>query len=162
MQKVVVQARRSQLEGQTVPAHERVFSIFEPHTELIQRGRRQKPVEFGHAVLLCQTAEKFITDYEVFAERPADCTLTGQVIERHGRLFGERPEVLAADKGFCPDAGTYAALERRVGTLARSAAAAGLCRQGAGPVADLPGGNRGDDLGLKTGLSPGPLLLSGI
>ena len=48
---------------------------FIPHTELIKRGRREKPVEFGHSVLLCQTAEKFITDYEVFAERPADCTL---------------------------------------------------------------------------------------
>ena len=37
-----------QLEGETVPAAERVFSIFEPHTELIKRGRREKPVEFGH------------------------------------------------------------------------------------------------------------------
>lgn len=118
MKKVVSQGRRSQLEGETVPAHQRVFSIFEPHTELIKRGRREKPVEFGHVMLLCQTPEKFITDYEVFAERPADCTLTEQVIERHEKLFGERPEVLAADKGFCPDAAKYAALEQRVGTLA--------------------------------------------
>jgi IS5 family transposase len=118
MKKVVGQARRSQLEGETVPAPQRVFSIFEPHTELIQRGRREKPVEFGHALLLCQTPEKFITDYEVFAERPADCTLTEQVIERHEKLFGARPEVLAADKGFCPAAAKYSALEQCVGTLA--------------------------------------------
>jgi IS5 family transposase len=118
MRKVIDQARRSQLQRETVPARERVFSIFEPHTELIKRGRREKPVEFGHAVLLCQTPEKFITDYEVFAERPADCTLTGQVIERHEKRFGQRPEVLAADKGFCPDAEAYAALEKQVGTLA--------------------------------------------
>jgi transposase, IS5 family len=118
MKQVVAQARRSQFEGETVPAAERVFSIFEPHTELIKRGRREKPVEFGHAMLLCQTPEKFITDYEVFEKRPADCTLTGQVIERHEKLFGRRPEVLAADKGFCPDAEAYAALEKQVGTLA--------------------------------------------
>jgi hypothetical protein len=118
MKQVIAQARRSQLEGQTVPAAERVFSIFEPHTELIKRGRREKPVEFGHVMLLCQTPEKFITDYEVFEQRPADCTLTGQVIERHEKLFGRRPEVLAADKGFCPDAEAYAALEKQVGTLA--------------------------------------------
>ena len=99
MKKVVSQARRSQLEGEKVPAAERVFSIFEPHTELIKRGRHQKPVEFGHVVLLCQTPEKFITDYEAFEERPADCTLTKEVIERHKKLFGKRPEVLAADKG---------------------------------------------------------------
>ena len=71
-----------------------MFSLFEPHTELIKRGRREKPVEFGHAMLLCQTPEKFISDYEVFRKRPADCTLTEQVIERHEKSFGQRPEVL--------------------------------------------------------------------
>jgi len=118
MAATVQQARRRVVEGETVPASERVFSIFEPHTELIKRGRRQKPVEFGHAVLLCQTPEKFITDYEVFEERPADCSLTGSVIDRHEKLFGQTPEVLAADKGFCPDAEEYAELEERIDTLA--------------------------------------------
>jgi IS5 family transposase len=118
MAMTVEQARRRAVEGETVPAAERVFSIFEPHTELIKRGRRQKPVEFGHAVLLCQTPEKFITDYEVFEERPADCSLTASVIDRHEKLFGEAPEVLAADKGFCPDAEEYAELEERIDTLA--------------------------------------------
>jgi IS5 family transposase len=114
----VEQARRRVMGGETVPAAERVFSIFEPHTELIKRGRRQKPVEFGHAVLLCQTGEKFITDYEVFEKRPADCSLTASVIDRHEKLFGETPEVLAADKGFCPDSEEYAELEERIDTLA--------------------------------------------
>jgi IS5 family transposase len=118
MKKVVQQARRAQLQGEKVPAAERVYSLFEPHTELIKRGRREKPVEFGHALLLCQTREKFITDYEAFEERPADCTLPGPVIERHEKLFGRRPEVLAADKGFCPAAEEYAALEQQVDTLA--------------------------------------------
>lgn len=63
-------------------------------------------------------AQEVITDFEVFAERPADCTLTEQVIERHEKLFGQRPEVLAADKGFCSDATNYAKLEQRVGVLA--------------------------------------------
>jgi hypothetical protein len=60
----------------------------------LPRGRREKPVEFGQALLLCQTPEKFISDYEVFEKRPADCTLAGQIIERHEKLFGQRPEVL--------------------------------------------------------------------
>jgi IS5 family transposase len=118
MKQVARQAFRARIHGEKVPARERTFSIFEPHTELIKRGRRQKPVEFGHAVLLCQTAEKFITDYEVFDRRPADCDLTAQVIDRHEELFGEPPEVLAGDKGFCPDAETYEELQERVGTLA--------------------------------------------
>jgi IS5 family transposase len=102
MRRVVTQATRASIHGETVPARDRVFSIFEPHTELIKRGRRHKPVEFGHAVLLCQTAEKFITDYEAFEDKPADCRLTEQVIERHRKLFKAAPDVLAGDKGFCP------------------------------------------------------------
>jgi IS5 family transposase len=118
MKRVVGQARRAQLQGEKVPAVERVFSIFEPHTELLMRGRRQKPVEFGHMVLLCQSPEKFITDYEAYRHRRADCQLTEEVIERHEGLFGQTPEVLAADMGFCPDEEKYEELQGRVGTLA--------------------------------------------
>lgn len=111
-------AVRAQLRGETVPASERVFSLFEPHTELIQRGRRGKPIEFGHKILLCQTMEKFITDYEVFDKHPADNSLTKEVIERHEKLYGNTPDLLAADKGFRPDAETFAELEELVDTLA--------------------------------------------
>jgi IS5 family transposase len=72
MRTVAATARRANVESETVPANERVFSLFEPHTELIKRGRRQKLVEFGHKVLLCETAEKFITDYEVYEKQPPD------------------------------------------------------------------------------------------
>jgi IS5 family transposase len=118
MKKIVATAERAQLRGETVPAAERVFSLFEQHAELIKRGRREKPVEFGHKVLLCQTAEKFITDYEVYEKQLADCELTGSVIERHEKLFGERPEVLAADKGFCPAEAMFQKLAEQVKTLA--------------------------------------------
>jgi len=118
MQKVVATARRAQIDGEKVPAAERVFSLFEPHTELVKRGRREKPVEFGHKVLLCQSREKFITDYEVYEHQQADCELTEAVIERHQKRFGVRPEVLAADKGFCPAAAKFEELAAQVGTLA--------------------------------------------
>lgn len=118
MKKVVAAARRAQIDGETVPARQRVFSLFESHTELIKRGRREKPVEFGHKVLLCESVEKFITDYAVYAQQEADCELTESVIDRHERLFGERPEVVAADKGFCPAEAKYAELAERVDTLA--------------------------------------------
>jgi IS5 family transposase len=118
MKTIVSTARRAQVDGETVPACERVFSLFEQHTELIKRGRRQKPVEFGHKVLLCESAEKFITDYEVYEKQEADCELTESVIDRHEKLFGQRPEVLAADKGFCPAEAKFAELAERVDTLA--------------------------------------------
>ena len=118
METVVSTARRAQVDGETVPASQRVFSLFEPHTELIKRGKLQKPVEFGHKVLLCESAEKFITDYEVYEKQRADCELTESVIERHEKLFGARPEVVAADKGFCPAEAKYRELAEQVDTLA--------------------------------------------
>jgi IS5 family transposase len=118
METIVATAQLAQINGEKVPASQRVFSLFEPHTELIKRGRRQKPVEFGHKVLLCESAEKFITDYEVYAKQRADCELTESVIDRHEKLFGARPEVVAADKGFCPADEKYRELAERVHTLA--------------------------------------------
>jgi len=118
MQTVTATARRANVDGETVPASDRVFSLFEPHTELIKRGRRQKPVEFGHKVLLCETAEKFITDYEVYEKQQPDCDLTQPVIERHEKLFGERPVVLAADKGFRPEKSKFDELAKLVANLA--------------------------------------------
>jgi IS5 family transposase len=118
MRQVAAVARRAHVAGETVPARERVFSLFEPHTELIQRGRRHKPVEFGHKLLLCETAEKFISDYEVFERQQPDCALTEAVIERHRQLFGEAPVVLAADKGFCPEQSKFEELAKLVMNLA--------------------------------------------
>jgi len=69
-------------------------------------------------VSLCQSEEKLITDYDVMEEKIADCHLTETVIDRHEKVFGETPEVLAGDKGFCPKADKYGELEQRVGTLA--------------------------------------------
>jgi IS5 family transposase len=118
MQTVTATARRAQIDGETVPASDRVFSLFEEHTELVKRGRREKPVEFGHKVLLCQSREKFITDYEVYDRQQPDCELTESVIACHKKLFGTRPEVVAADKGFCPAKEKFEELAEQVGTLA--------------------------------------------
>jgi IS5 family transposase len=118
MKNILAAARRAQLDGEKVPASDRVFSLFEPHTELIKRGRRQRPVEFGHKVLLCESAEKFITDYEVYEKQEADCDLTEPVIKRHQKLFGRQPSVLTADKGFCPAEAKFVELADQVDMLA--------------------------------------------
>jgi len=101
MTKVVDVARRRQ-EGEKVPNEDKVFSIFEPHTELIQRGKRDKPIEFGHKIVLSETAEKFITEYEVFLKSPSDTKLLPKVLKQHHELFGEYPSGVAADMGFHP------------------------------------------------------------
>jgi len=107
MRRVVDVARRREFDGEQVPNGDKVFSIFESHTELIKRGRRGRPVEFGHKVLLTQSREKLITDYVVLEKCCRDDELLETVIERHEQRFGRRPESVVADKGFCPDADSY-------------------------------------------------------
>ena len=111
-------AERANLLGEVVPASERVFSLFEPHTELIKRGKSQKPVEFGHVVMLAQTKEKFISDYDAMKHRIPDPHLTSAIVERHERIFGQPLEALTGDHGFHPEASVRATLEEKVPTLA--------------------------------------------
>jgi IS5 family transposase len=117
MRQVAQVARRRVFDGEHIPNGDKVFSIFEPHTELIMRGRRGRPVEFGHKVLLTESKEKFITDYVVLEENCSDNELLPLVLERHEQRYGSRPESIAADKGFCPDADAYAELEEQVDYL---------------------------------------------
>jgi len=111
-------AERVWIQGEVVPAKERIFSLFEDHAELIKRGRRNKPVEFGHMILLGQTKEKFITQYSVMREKIVDSQLPESILEEHLSTFGEMPDELAADKGFCGDPDAMAKLREKVKVLA--------------------------------------------
>jgi IS5 family transposase len=110
----VEQARRRVLQGEQLPNDEKLFSIFEPHTELLKRGKANKDIEFGHMVNICQVESKFITDYEVFEKKPVEYELIDGAIENHETLFGAAPKVLAADKGYWQDAFTTERLRWRI------------------------------------------------
>ena len=112
--RVVDQAQRRVLNGEQVPNEEKLFSIFEPHTELLKRGKAGKPIEFGHMVLLQQVDGKFITDYHVFEKKPVEHALIDTAIKSHTRLFGCPPEVLATDKGFYESMDRIAELEEDI------------------------------------------------
>ncbi len=99
-QQAVDQAQRRVLDGEQVSNDEKLFSIFEPHTELLKRGRAGKEVEFGHMIAIQQVEGKFITDYGVFEKKPVEYELVDGAIESHKQLFGHAPDVFAADKGF--------------------------------------------------------------
>ena len=109
---------RVQIRGESVPASEKTYSIFEKHVELIKRGKKAKPVEFGHKVLVTQTKQKFITDYEVLGKQVPDSQLTEKVIEAHQKQFGAYPEVVAADRGFRGDPEKMETIEEKVKTVA--------------------------------------------
>jgi IS5 family transposase len=98
--RVIDQSRRRVLEGQQVPNEEKIFSIFEPHTDLIMRGKAQKPVEFGHKVLLAESGLGLITDYRVLDGNPNDDIHVEPSLEHHRGIFGASPDLYAADRGF--------------------------------------------------------------
>jgi IS5 family transposase len=116
--KVCQAAERAGLKGETVPASDRIFSIFEEHTELIKRGKSNKPVEFGHAVWLAQSREKFITDYEVMEEKVPDTELIEEITERHKASFRKHPEAVAADTGFRAEPEVMSVVQKHVQTVA--------------------------------------------
>ena len=117
MEQVASCARRV-YKGETVPASDRIFSIFEPHTELLKRGKVRKPVEFGHMVAIGQTAEKFISFYKVEEVSSHDIQLGDEALRKHKRLFDAYPDGFAADKNFYGGPVHREKWEHKVGTYA--------------------------------------------
>jgi transposase, IS5 family len=97
---VIDQARRRVLNGEQVPNAEKIYSIFEPHTDLIKRGKVRTPIEFGHKVFLAESAQGLITQYEVLKGNPSDDIHVAPSLDRHMEAFGRVPELYGSDRGF--------------------------------------------------------------
>src|SRR5712672_4137994 len=98
--RVIDQSRRRVLNGEQVPTAEKIYSIFEPHTDLIKRGKVQTPIEFGHKVFLAESARGLITQYEVLDGNPVDEQHLVVSLERHKQTFGDVPKLYGSDRGF--------------------------------------------------------------
>ncbi len=115
--RIIAQTQQRVIAGVMLPAEEKLYSLFEEHTELIQRGKAGKPIEFGHKILLAQTGEKFIHYYQAPAKRIADPNLLPGALAAHQQLFGQYPEVAATDKGFYTSMAQIAVLEEKIATV---------------------------------------------
>jgi IS5 family transposase len=116
--RVLDQARRRIMDHEKVPNEEKIFSIFEPHTELLKRGKAGKPIEFGHMIQIQQVQAKFITDYEVFDKKPVEYKLLDSSIKHHKALFGKHPDQLSADKGYYESMEQITRLEKIIEVVA--------------------------------------------
>jgi transposase, IS5 family len=99
-ERVIDQARRRVLQGEQVSNAEKIYSIFEPHTDLIKRGKLRTPLEFGHKVFLAESARGLITQYEVLNGNPCDEEHVEASLSRHKESFGSAPQVYGSDRGF--------------------------------------------------------------
>jgi IS5 family transposase len=114
--RVIAQTRRRVLEGEQVPVHEKLFSIFEPHTDLLKRGKVKRPVEFGHKVFLAESRHGLITDYRVLDGNPGDEGHVPPSLTQHQTTFGRAPALDAADRGFYTPANVAAVTAAGVDT----------------------------------------------
>jgi hypothetical protein len=95
-------ARRRVLLGEDVPNAEKLFSLFERHTQLYKRGKAGEPVQFGRLVLVIEDAVGFIVDYEVLPRDGTDKTALVPAMRRTGepdRTGEDRDAPLSAEAG---------------------------------------------------------------
>jgi len=78
----------------------KLFSLFEPSTEIIRKGKAAKPNEFGKMVKLQEAENQIVIDYEVYDQRPSDADVLIAAIETHQAMLGRTPHLLAADAAF--------------------------------------------------------------
>lgn len=97
-ERVLEQTKRRVLDGETVPAAEKLVSIFEPHTDIIIKGARD--IQYGHKVCLTTGASALVTDIVVESGNPSDSTLATKMVARHEKLFGKVPRQVVFDGGF--------------------------------------------------------------
>lgn len=111
-EKVLDQTIRRVIHGEQVPATEKVVSLFEPHTDIIKKVRRE--TFYGHKVCLSGGRSNLISDCLIVEGNPADSTLTVEMLDRHDQIYGRYPLKASLDSGFASKANLEAAKSRGI------------------------------------------------
>lgn len=96
--KVVAQTTRRVINDETVPVADKVVSIFEPHTDIIIKDRRD--TYYGHKICLTGGTSNMILDCLILKGNPADTDLTIPMLERQKDLYSKPPLKACFDGGF--------------------------------------------------------------
>jgi len=103
---------RHEILGESVPNKEKIFSIFEDHTDIIVKGGRE--VEFGHKVNLAGGKSNLILDCRILDGNPADAAIYGEVIDRIQENYGIIPRDIVTDGGYASTANARIAHEKGI------------------------------------------------
>jgi IS5 family transposase len=96
--RVMGQTQRRVFDQESVPAREKLVSIFEEHTDIIVKDQRE--TLYGHKICLTTGRSTLVTDCTILEGNPADSTLAQQMIDRHIEILGGPPKQVAYDGGF--------------------------------------------------------------
>lgn len=93
-------ARRRVLQGETIANDEKLFSLFEPETQLIMRGKSPDPIEFGHRVLVIEDGAGFVCHYSVMPRGAVDSEVVVGEMKQVQERLGWRIKRASFDRGF--------------------------------------------------------------
>lgn len=99
-EKVIDQATRRILQGEQVPASEKIVSLFEEHTDIIRRGKESRPVEYGHKVWLNEVEGGLISHYRILDGNPSDEQQWKPSLKAHLKTFHQPPQQASGDRGL--------------------------------------------------------------
>jgi len=97
---VIDQTVRRVFRGESLPAAEKLVSLFESHTDIIRRQKPGKETEFGHMVWLDEVDGGIVTRWQVLSGNPPDVTQWQPAIDYHIQQFGRPPTQASADRGL--------------------------------------------------------------
>lgn len=98
IKRIIDQTQRRVLEGENVPSEEKLFSLFEAHTDIVIKGSRE--IQYGHKLNLSTGKSGLILDVVIEQGNPADTERLMPMIKRHIKNYGEAPRQLAVDGGY--------------------------------------------------------------
>ena len=98
IERIIAQTERRVLQGEAIPANDKIVSLFESHADIIVKGGRE--VQYGHKLNLTTGRSGLILDLVIEAGNPADSERFLPMLERHIAFYGEAPRQTAADGGF--------------------------------------------------------------
>ena len=111
-EKVIDQTDRRVNKGEELPASEKVVSIFEDHTDIIKKDKRE--TFFGHKICLTGGESNLIVDCKILEGNPADSTLVEDMLDRLEEIYGKYPLKVAFDGGFASQENLVKAKERNI------------------------------------------------
>jgi len=99
VKKVIHQTQERVFRGDT-HVEEKIISLFEPHSQVIRKGKAHKPNEFGRLVRVDEVENGIVSGYQVLEGNHADTGSFIPALEHHQSMFGQVPEMATADRGF--------------------------------------------------------------
>jgi IS5 family transposase len=94
-EQIVNVAHRRIIQGEKVPAEEKIFSLFEEHTDIISKGSRD--VVFGHKATITTGQSGLIVDVIIHDGNPADSTIVPDVLKNHKAFYKCAPKEMSFD-----------------------------------------------------------------